>query len=328
MTRKRSPVRQRPSRPKADRRHRGLDRTVVAVLVAAGGVVLIALLRPLPQEIPESLFWARKATALTADCVLAGDFRVYRDLAPAAMQDELRGLDTFNYAWSSSGFSQKYLAAIDQHLDPRSAHPTVVLGITPWSLTPRCATETNFLEYQRQFRSTLEAQVLLGRIAGRLRPVITFVPRLRGRKYHQVFHADGWLASRLMPPDPNSALPSCVDNFDHNPLSMPMVIGLLRQVADWRGRRIRVYAFRPPTTRAMVQLENNLSGFDERAFVEAFISVGGVWIDVPQADAYACYDGSHIVDDSALRLSRDMARTIAWLDGHPDLQWQEILRER
>lgn len=303
---------------------RGPDRTAAALLCAGALVALLALLRPMGSSLPEGLYWARKATMAPADVVLAGDSRVYRALSPAAMRFELGRLRIVNFAWSSSGFSPAYLAAIDRQLDPRSARASVVLGITPWTLTPRSETETNFVEWQRKSRLGLEADLLLGRVAGRLESLIPFVPRLRGREYRQDFQDDGWVASRLEPPDPEFALESYGRAFVGNTVSRAMTDSVLKQVGLWRSRGVRVYAFRPPTTVAMVRLENDVSGFDQAGFVAAFTAAGGVWIDVPQARVYESYDGSHIVDRAATRFSHDLARTLRWLHEHPDVNRRPI----
>lgn len=307
---------------------RPFKRTAWALVCAAAGMLLVALLRPVPsaQALPESVFWAKKATAAPADVVIAGDSRAYRSLSPAEMQPNCPGMRIFNYGWDSSGFGPAYLDAIDAHLDHGSALPTVILGITPWSLTARSMTQTNFLEYQRKSALELAITLKFGTFLNRFNSFISFKPELTAKgkvkaaKWGkptriQLFHEDGSVYSDLIPHDPENTLKRYESNFTGNPVDPQVVAGLLKQVDLWRQQGVTVYGFRPPTTRAMVELENRLGHFEEDAFVKQFVSAGGKWIEAPQYDAYDCYDGSHITGAAAAQFSRDIAQTIFTIPG-------------
>lgn len=293
-----------------------------ALFWASIGIVLVALLRPVPpgELLPENVFWAKKAAAGPAEVVMAGDSRTYRSLAPAVMVEALPGRRILNYGWDSSGFAPDYLAAIDRHLAGNDA--TVILGLTPWSLTARSDTQTNFDEYQRKSALDLSVTLTFGTALSRFNSFIAFRPEMTAKgkakadKWGkatkvQYFHADGWVYSDLVPHDPENSLASYAKNFADNPVSPAMVDGLLQRIRDWRARGVRVYAFRPPTTTAMIALEHRLSGYDETALARQVIAAGGTWVDVPQHDVYDCYDGSHITGDAAEQLSRAMATAIA-----------------
>jgi hypothetical protein len=81
------------------------------------------------------------------------------------------------------------------------------------------------------------------------------------------------------------------------------------QTRLWNSRGIDVYAFRVPSSQAMVELENQMSGFDEAAFVEQFTSAGGIWFSIP-LEPYHSFDGSHLTKQAALKLSADLATLI------------------
>ena len=72
---------------------------------------------------------------------------------------------------------------------------------------------------------------------------------------------------------------------------------------------IKVYAFRPPATEEMLEVENKYSGFDEATFVSFFEAAGGTWLEVEQTK-YPSYDGSHLCPDGAIDFSHDLARLI------------------
>jgi hypothetical protein len=59
----------------------------------------------------------------------------------------------------------------------------------------------------------------------------------------------------------------------------------------------------------MVALEAERSDFDEPAFAEAFERAGGAWLRF--SGSYHSYDGSHLREDAARALSRDVATVIA-----------------
>jgi hypothetical protein len=125
--------------------------------------------------------------------------------------------------------------------------------------------------------------------------------------YYLEFHDDGWVASFTIPEDPLSALPSYREIFSQTPVSPRLVQELVEQTRQWTQRGIQVFAFRVPSSQAMVDLENQMSGFDEAALVKAFEDAGGIWFPMPLAP-YHSYDGSHLAKSAAEALSIDLAK--------------------
>jgi hypothetical protein len=104
-------------------------------------------------------------------------------------------------------------------------------------------------------------------------------------------------------------LKSYKDFFSKTQVSTDLVKGVIDQTRQWTNQGIRVIAFRPPSTFEMVDLENKISGFDERSFVQQFTQAGGIWLDIP-IEPYHSYDGSHLVKASAIQLSIDLANRL------------------
>ena len=127
--------------------------------------------------------------------------------------------------------------------------------------------------------------------------------------YYQEFHDDGWVASWIIPDNPDKALKSYRDNFSKTKVSSELVQELLKQTQHWVQHGIYVFAFCPPTTEKMDQLEKQLSGFDENIFAKQFRDVGGVWF-LFDRNGYHSYDGSHLRKDSAIKFSKDLAMQI------------------
>jgi hypothetical protein len=276
-------------------------------------VVLAATIIGRPRDesgaYPER-FWIEKAHwQAIADVVLAGDSRVYRGLSPAEMARHLAGVRIFNFGFSSAGYSPDYLAAIEQVLDPASSRKAIILGITPFSLTPSASRNNGFME-NRNRRATGLFDRVLEPLFWHLEPmgVGGLVNLIRQHHhYYEMFHANGWVAGRRVPEVPGDAVDRYGRVFLGNAVAPSIEDGLLFQVRQWADAGVRVYGFRPPTCRKMVDLENERSGFAEKTFVVRFEAEGGIWLNLDQT-AYHTYDGSHLREDAAVELSGDVAR--------------------
>jgi hypothetical protein len=271
------------------------------------------------------VYWAMKAGwRHCADTVVAGDSRVYRAIAPQAIGAALPAHRVLNYGFSSVAYTPDYLDAIEQVLDPAAGRRRIVLGITPYSLTPKAARQNRFKEERHKPALSALTGAFFGELGGRfLEPVPLnekFLDSFRVRKgprYLQEFRADGWVASRRVPEDVRIALkPYREEAFVENRVDDALVNVLLRRVEAWTAAGIPVYGFRPPTTTAMLELEAKRSGFDEAAFVAGFRRAGGRWIALGQT-AYRSYDGSHLRLDAAVQCSTDLAAAIARLERPP-----------
>ena len=69
---------------------------------------------------------------------------------------------------------------------------------------------------------------------------------------------------------------------------------------------ISVYGFIPPSCREMYEMEDRISGFNEKEFISRFEAAGGVWIDIDPG-GYHSFDGSHLRDDAALEYKHDFS---------------------
>lgn len=57
------------------------------------------------------------------------------------------------------------------------------------------------------------------------------------------------------------------------------------------------------------ELENRLSGFNSKEFIESFKEYGGIWIELESKD-YHTYDGSHLKGKSARKLSSKISEIL------------------
>jgi len=299
-----------------------MDRTLIALLLA--GPMLLGAVRWAPAAptylvstgVTPERFWTTKVQWGRAfDVVLAGDSRVYRGLSPAEMRPSLGQRRIANFGFPGCGLTRPYLEAVEALLDPARGEPTVVLGVTPHALTAHAARDNGFLAEMRRPLPERYARMVLAPVERFFRPIDLATtlkeaahPELRvWGNYFEELHDDGWVASRQVPEEADSALGEYRRVLE--PVSPEIVEALLETVTRWRSRAIRVFAFRPPTSPAMLDLEARRSGFEESSFVEAFERAGGVWLRLD--GSYHSYDGSHLRDDAARALSRDLAAAIA-----------------
>jgi hypothetical protein len=304
------------------------DRTFIVLLLALLLFLAAAEVRPRPlavtvlplsynpvQEInPASRrFWVLKAQAPTRfDMLLMGDSRIYRGLSPAAMQSVLAGARILNYGFSGGGLNPEMYAAAQARLDPLSSRKAIVLGVSPLTLTPRAEANEHFLQEMGRPPETLflyQSSQPLVTLFEPIQPSETNPPSPGGEGYYLEFHDDGWVASWTIPERTDSALSSYYDIFRGTRVEERLVQALLDQTRKWTRAGIRVYAFRPPASAAMVALEDRMSGFDEASFARRFEEAGGTWFSIPLA-LYHSYDGSHLIKQSAVQLSLDLAHKI------------------
>jgi len=292
----------------------------VVTLLLAGGLVFLlgATRRSTLSGMPLKLLSIQKAHwQQCADVVLAGDSRVGCGVSPGEMVRFLKGQRIYNYFFTGNGYSQEYLEAIENVLDPASEQRMIILGISPQSLTPLMTKKRDFHEDRKNyaFQSVTLARwfrTLLCHTAPMTRNEI-FGGRLAKngtpRKYVEVF-ADGWMAAYSESTDYSGYLHDARYNIFHNNyVSADIVANVMHTVARWRREGIAVYAFRPPTVAEMVALENELSGFDEEEFKAAFETAGGIWLDVDPF-GYPSHDGCHLRRDGAIAFTCDLSRMI------------------
>jgi hypothetical protein len=293
-----------------------VNRTIPTLILAALMIAAAGELRPPEPEsgVPTDIFWARKANLEPEyDLVICGDSRVLVGVSPEAMKETLGNLRIVNFAFNSQGYSASYLESARSLLDPQG-DKILLLGITPYSLTPQ-ALQSNMFKAMRNLHPAESYQRLQwGGILDFFRPYSwrslkgLLLPAAPG--VHQTYYEDGWVASDLEPPDPRLQLKTFRRTFADNHVSDEVITSLTDQIREWRREGVLVFGFRPPTTAEMEQLERDLGGFEVDAVVEAIETAGGIWINL-NGKGYISYDGSHMTEASAMRLSRELGELIA-----------------
>lgn len=279
-------------------------------------ILLVGYLWPrFESGIPAEQFWIQKAQwKQNADIVLAGDSRIYRGLSPERMQQILPKCCIKNFGFSVARFTPDYLKAIEAVLIPTSQTPVIVLGISPLSLTFGRNMINGFRDAKEKSRWEQFLWNYFGILLNWIKPITKeeLAPYLSSytiEKYYRRYEPNGWVASSLTPENPTLKLDHYRTLFRDNPVSPKLTNHLLQTVSRWKKQGIKIYAFRPPTTLLMVQLENEISGFQEKTFIRQFSEAGGTWISI-EPEGWNSYDGSHLSEQAALRLSEQIAHEI------------------
>lgn len=261
---------------------------------------------------PDDVFFTRKARwpAGSLDLAVAGDSRTFMGVSPSVLRECIPGARVGNFGFSSAGFESSYLEAVGRLLDPASTRQIVLLGITPYSLTTKAATENQFLHELRRSKSDIYERLYLRPLLSMISPVQLNLSSDSKIRFWRRYESDGWVAARQDPLLPDSALRIYEGNFRDNAVAPNIQSNLMAQVRVWSGKGVRVFGFRPPTTAAMVELENRLSGFDEKSFAEMFSGSGGIWL-APGMNGLVSFDGSHLEETSAKMFSRRIGDLIA-----------------
>jgi len=298
------------------------NRVFLALVLASTLIVLIGLLRPdaMRTVSREKWFWTWKTHSdRKFDVVFVGDSRTYRGISPESMTDILQGIRILNFGYSSGSLSALMLGEAERRLDP-AGRRIIVLGVTPSSLTPRAARDEQYRQEKNRTSSEIIENLYLSPFLTYFDPTtpIRFFEEIGSRKarFREAFYESGWVAGWKEPAGPPGSIGVFANDFTGNAVSPMLVDNVLRQTEAWTREGIRVYAFRPPTSRNMTDMEIRRSGFDETTFRQRFIRAGGVWIDVDRP-GYRSYDHSHLDKESAETLSRLVAEIIGRSMGEP-----------
>ncbi len=288
------------------------DRTVRTLILTVILIAIMGLSRPdRDHGLYPSEYWARKAGwEQCADMVLAGDSRVLSALSPIEMQRYFPGTRIYNYGFGGAWFSKQYMDKVEELLDAKVENKTIIMGISPHSLTKRPAETGNFYEIHSMSNRDRFMHIHFAALMRFFDPLSfsaaidgTF-PSLAESHTERTFFADGWIAVHKEPSSKKHAIRKYAGFYEERVVDPCNIENIVKYVKKWTSQRIKVYGFIPPTCPEMYELEAAVSGLDEQYFINRFETAGGIWINIDPA-AYHSFDGSHLQDDAALQLTRD-----------------------
>ncbi|MDB4270987.1 hypothetical protein N9896_02715, partial [bacterium] len=231
-------------------------------------IYMAGTMRPQPMSsvIDKEKFWADKVHAKTKyNVIVAGDSRVYRGIASRVISDELDGLKVLNFGFSSGGLNTEIFNEIEKRL-AKEDKTIIVLGITPYSLTPKAQLNEHFKQEKERDRKEVFRRRFVSPVIhffDPIKPTDIIFNKDEQKGYYERFHKDGWVASLKIPLDSNAALKSYRKNFKENKVSKEVLQKVYKRVAEWKREGFNIFAFRLPTSKGMLLLENEISGFNE-----------------------------------------------------------------
>lgn len=291
-------------------------------VVGVAAVLLVLHVRYAPRDQDSAATPLERTELLTArrcaDCVWAGDSRTGAIIGARQRIDAgLLPARTKNFSFPLARFTDGYLDAIEDLLDPAAADAVIVLGITPHGLTRTAQSEGWFERRVSQRRFT--------RLLGFELPAPMRIDQLASWPFEAGAAAVDASVSADAPAD-KAALPDSQARsrrelawyrrtFAEIHVSTARIDAVLERVRTWSQRGIRVYGLRPPASTAAVAVEA-ASGFDQASFARRFASAGGVWIELPIRD-WPTTDAMHLTKRAAAEVLGEVARVIAGDESSP-----------
>lgn len=261
-------------------------------------------------------FWLNKTyTKKKFNIVIGGDSRTYRGINPDKLNEGLANfsLSIINMGYSFGGFSQEMLTLIEEKLNKNQTNKVVLLGITPLSLTPN-ACSNKHLQTLKHISATdvyLKTNII-PRYFALFEPIsVTKLFKAIVNptvEYYDDLKENGWDGSYCYPQCIAPTLESYKLIFINNQVNLKTIDTLQRQIQKWNTMGIKTYTFRPPSTKAMEEIENEKSGFNESYTRKKIEDAGGIWLDIPDRFGYQSYDGSHLPAEEANRLSLELGK--------------------
>lgn len=241
-----------------------------------------------------------------ADLVIFGDSRAASSLLPEVLGEALPGVRIKNFSFPGTAYLPQYIPAGLRVLDPTSPMPQVVLGFSSKTLTQNLE---GYPAAAKRTWGTAWKWRNIPELMSAVEPITKwqFINTLRGESdlgLWREFRADGSYIGGARWKNTKPSLADAAVMLDRQRVDEAVVVDLLRHVRELNGRGVRVYGVRIPSSTDMERVEDTKQQFDEAAFTRRFIEAGGRWIAIPDRNAYATYDLSHLEVADAERFSR------------------------
>ena len=299
------------------------ERILRTLVLTVAGLALFGMFRPgSPDPIEDSgsrktgFFINKTHQGANYDAVVIGDSRALRAVSAKELGDGLGGMRIYNFSFHAGGMNREMFQEAEKLLDDKSQNPAVVFAPTAVSFLPFKARNAQFHEYRDKPRDQVWIYRYFPGLSHWFQPVAPsiFIQKIMQvqppKLLEQDFHADGWIATDQAPWDDLTDLAVHRRPLAGRKADETIISGFMDQTREWTERGIKVFGFFPPAHEPRVAQEDSLLGFDREAFTRSFREAGGIWLDVAR-NGYESYDGSHLVDASALKLSRDLSREMA-----------------
>lgn len=261
-------------------------------------------------------FWSRKTLSKQKyNILIMGDSRVYRGISPQIMQKHLPQFKILNFGYSNGGLNPTMFEAAEQKLVTNSSTKIIVLGITANSVSGYTERNTQYIQEFIRPREEVIERLYFSPIKYWFSPV---TPQLLKTwlfesppvaYYKNEYHLSGYVRSEKFPADTMEAIPSYVKDFTNYKVDDEKLEALYKQVGEWYESGITIVGFRPPVSYPMRMLEDTMGLYNEAEIKARMSKAGAHWLMLNPAN-YKTYDGSHLDECSAIKLSDTLAKYI------------------
>ena len=266
------------------------------------------------EELKKQMFARKIHSNKKYELVVAGDSRVYRGISTGIIGKELN-MSSLNLGFFSAGFDKTMFDLIDKRLKDEQGN-IVILGISPFSLTDQGIENghINLIE-SLKIEEVLEYLYLsqIKNLFVATDPIMLYENIILKKPstdnyVQEVQVGEGWIKSDYLKPNKYRALKYYKRTMTNTKISKKTIESLYNKVRQWTSRGIKVYAYVPPSTANIEELERQHTIFDDHGIAKGFLEAGGKWIALK--DHYTSYDGSHLDSKSAINLSYEIANAI------------------
>lgn len=293
------------------------DRTFGTLVLTVILIILMGSSRPpVTSGLYPSEYWALKADwHHCADILLVGDSRTLCGLSPEEMQKYFPNSTIYNYGFGGAWFSTQYLDKIETILNPHRRQRTIVMGITPHSLTKRDIQTGSFFEIMSMKKSEKFFSTRLPKLAYLIEPwsfkdaIEEIKPKKKITRTKKTLCPDGWISIQDDPDSIEKGLKKYMGFYKERLVDPCNIDNVVRYVDKWVKQGIKVYGYIPPSCQEMYDLELKISGIDAPMLIDRFRAAGGIWIDTDPG-IYDCVDGSHLRDKDAQKFTNDLCREL------------------
>ena len=287
----------------------------ISITIAVSAAVLLDANRPpIPNPgLRRDWFWAMKTHETeNLTLIVYGDSRVSQAVNTKPLLDVFPEAAPRNLGYAGAGFNPEMYTHLRRIVGNKGAEMVVMLGFTPYGLSTEANANQMFLQEWTRATAEVNERLKVYPVLGRFEPLTPSMFRDADQKQgmYITYHDDGWEEAYELPENPGKWLPVYERHFQRTQVDPANIEASYDFVRDCIREGVRVYGFRPPTTREMEALEDAQSGFREADFVEGFEKAGGVWLQVPDRFAYYSYDSCHLHKNAAKKFSRDLAAVL------------------
>ncbi len=291
----------------------GKIKTLISLFMTLLIACLIKAVLPKPyiNKEMENEFWIKKThSKKKVNMVIGGDSRTYRGVSTKHLLASMQNINAVNLGYSDGGINSEYLEFLHERLTAKPELKVMLFGITPHTLLKKCSTNEHLKSIQSKTSSEIFSGMHYDQFLKYLPPYTPFeLFDDSSNAYIIKYHQDGYAASDNYKGDFDYTYWVYWDTFSKEKVSDSLINVFIEDINKYQKEGIKIFAFEPPISEHMKEIERNHSGLAMPKFIERLQKNGVHWIHLDHS-AFKSYDGSHIFHEDAERMSTYLGQEI------------------